>query len=174
MNPDELLNEAESFKPKSGAFRSLELITTEDLTPFRGVHEFETCIQRTQGNSTYQNYFYFWQDMELSCQTLPQKNVLLMQLMAPISQIKKWPAPVYLLRLELDDFRVLLSAEEKMNFVISLNHRLLTMANSIANRDTALVCWSDRKIGRNPRSPGAMLASISSEKSNPKKSWWYF
>jgi hypothetical protein len=174
MNLEELLNVSDVFQPKSGSFITLDQLTTEDLIPFRGVHEFETCLEQVQSGSTYQNHFYFWQDMRLSCQAHRQQRILFIELMPPSDRVKKWPAPVCLLQLEIIEFKTLTSTEAKMNYVISLNHQLLMMANAIANADTRWVCWSDGKIGRNPKSPGAMLSAMRSDKPKPKKSWWNF
>jgi hypothetical protein len=112
--------------------------------------------------------------MRLSCQAHRQQRILFIELMPPSDRVKKWPAPVCLLQLEIIEFKTLTSTEAKMNYVISLNHQLLMMANAIANADTRWVCWSDGKIGRNPKSPGAMLSAMRSDKSKPKKSWWNF
>lgn len=174
MDLEEVLKISDVFHPKSGSFKTLDQLVTEDLIPFRGVHEFETCLEQVQRGSTYQNHFYFLQDMKLSCQSHCQQSILLMELRPPFDRIKNWPSPVCLLQLEITGFKTITSTEAKMNYVISLNHQLLTLANSIANADTRWVCWSDGKIGRNPKSPGAMLAAMRADKPKPKNSWWNF
>lgn len=174
MSVRDLLIDSYMFHPKNGAFTSLDRLKTEDLTPFRGVHQFETCLDQVLNGSIYMNHFYYLQELELSCEVQNDKNILFLTLMPSPDRAKKWPISVFILQLQIAKYKELASSETKMNYVVSLNHQLVTMANSISISDTEWVRWSDGKIGRNPKSPAAVLAALTANNSKPKKSWWSF
>ena len=176
MTLDDLVNAAEPFKLKNGVFTGLDQLKTEDLVPFRGPHDYETCLHQTKNGSTYLNHFYFWKELELCCQTASGGSVLILQLQPSVDRTKNWPINICILRVDVSEYELSCATpESRMNYVVCLNNKLLQMANAITNADTAWVLWENRKVSRNPKSPGAILAKIASGAPAPsKKKWWNF
>lgn len=176
MTLDDLVKAAEPFSLKNGVFTGLDQLKTEDLVPFRGAHDYETCLQQTKNGSTYLNHFYFWRELELCCQTAGEGKFLIFQLQPSVDRTKNWPIHICILRVEASEYELSCATpESKMNYVVCLNNKLLQMANAIAKADTSWVRWENGKISSNPRSAAAMLAQITSGVPAPsKKKWWNF